>query len=149
MATSVQSSLAVRGATLLLWFLAAASCVYWGLRIAPAKAASTVLATTRPAAPTDPVAVARLLGANRVAAGPAAQTVSLASRFALLGVVSAGTHDGAALIAIDGKPPRPYRVGTAIDEALMLQSVQPRQAVLANSVAGFPVLTLELPPIRR
>ena len=107
-----------------------------------------MLAATRPPPPTDPVAVARLLGANRVAPGPVAPAASLASRFALLGVVSARTHDGAALIAVDGKPPRPYRVGAAIDEALVLQSVQPRQAVLANSIAGPPVLTLELPPIK-
>lgn len=103
----------------------------------------------RPPPPNDPVAVARLLGANPVAAAPAAQAASLASRFALLGVVSERTHDGAALIAIDGRPARPYRVGAAIDEALVLQSVQARQAVLANSVDGPPVLTLELPPIKR
>lgn len=76
-------------------------------------------------------------------------TATLASRFSLLGVVAARSHDGAALIAVDGKPPRPYRVGAAVDDTLVLQSVQPRRAVLSSSVGGPPVLTLELPPIKR
>jgi general secretion pathway protein C len=92
--------------------------------------------------------VARLLGANPVAAGPVAQVASLASRFSLLGVVSERDHEGGALIAVDGKPARPYHVGAAVDEGLVLQSVQPRQAVLANSLDGPPVLTLELPPVK-
>jgi general secretion pathway protein C len=96
-----------------------------------------------------PVAVARLLGANPVAASPAgAPTASLASRFNLLGVVAARSHSGAALIAVDGKPPRPYRVGSAIEEGLVLQSVQRRRAVLAASAGGPAVLTLELPPAK-
>ncbi|MDB5946181.1 MAG: hypothetical protein JWQ33_1207, partial [Ramlibacter sp.] len=82
-------------------------------------------------------------------ASPVAAPASLASRFNLLGVVSVRSHDGAALIAVDGKPPRPYRVGAAVDDALVLQSVQTRRAVLANSVSGPAVLTLELPPVKR
>ena len=108
-----------------------------------------MVAPMRPPPPTDPVAVSRLLGANRAAPGPAAPVASLSSRFSLLGVVSAASHDGAALIAVDGKPARPYHVGAPIDESLVLQSVQPRQAVLANSLGGPPVLTLELPPFKR
>ncbi len=148
MATSVQGRLAVRGATLLLWFLAAGSCVYWGLKIAPAGARSAVLAPARAPAAADPAAIARLLGASP-AATPTTVTASLASRFSLLGVVAERSHDGAALIAVDGKPPRPYRVGAAVDDTLVLQSVQPRRAVLSNGVGGPAVVTLELPPIKR
>ncbi len=150
MATSVQSKWAVRLCTLFLWLLAAASCVYWGLRIAPRPAPAAVEAPVRTAFPADPAAVARLLGASPVAAsGPVQPTASLASRFNLLGVVAARSHRGAALIAVDGKPARPYRVGATIDEGLMLQSVQGRRAVLAATAGGPAVLTLELPPLKR
>ena len=148
MATSVQSRWAVRGTTLVLWVLAAGSSVYWGLKIAPAASSAAVPAPMRLPVPTDPAAMARLLGANPVAASPAAATVSLASRFSLLGVVAARSRRGAALIAVDGKPPRPFRVGSAIDDGLLLQSVQGRSAVLAATVRGPAVLTLELPPVK-
>ncbi len=68
-----------------------------------------------PVAP-DAQALARLLGAGPVA--PAAAPAA-ASRFALEGVL-AGTASGhgAALIAVDGKPPKPYRVGAEVEPGL-------------------------------
>ena len=150
MATSVQNRSTVRLATLVLWLLAAGSCVYWGLRMAPRPAPAAVAAPLRQAFAADPAAVGRLLGANPVAAsGPTQPAVSLASRFSLQGVVAARSNRGAALIAVDGKPPRPFRVGAAIDEGLVLQSVEGRRAVLAATSGGPPVLTLELPPVKR
>ena len=148
MATSVQSRWVVRGATLVLWVLAAGSSVYWGLKIAPSASSAAVAAPTHMPAPSDPAAMARLLGANPTSASPAAAIVSLASRFSLLGVVAARSQRGAALIAVDGKPPRPFRVGSAIDDGLLLQSVQGRSAVLAATVSGPAVLKLELPPVK-
>jgi general secretion pathway protein C len=130
--------------------LAAGSCVYWGLKLAPRAAAAAVAPPQRGAAPADPLAVARLLGANPVApSAPAVAAASLASRFSLLGVVAQRSRRGAALIAVDGKPPRPFRVGSAIDEGLVLQSVQARSAVLAATADGPALLTLELPPVKR
>jgi general secretion pathway protein C len=83
-----------------------------------------------------------------VAAAPAAPALS--SRFNLLGVVAGpGRAGGAALIAVDGKAAKPFRVGTPIDDTLVLQSVEGRRAVLAAADSGQPVLTLELPPLRR
>jgi len=64
-------------------------------------------------------------------------------------VAGPGPDHGAALIAIDGKPAKPYRVGVQVDEGLVLQSVQGRRAVLAAADSGQQVLTLELPPPRR
>ena len=140
----------MRLATLVLWLLAAGSCVYWGLRMAPRSAPAGVVPAARQLFSSDPGAVARLLGANPLVAASSAQpTVSLASRFNLLGVVASRSNRGAALIAVDGKPPRPFRVGSPIDEGLVLQSVNARRAVLAASSGGPPVLTLELPPIKR
>jgi general secretion pathway protein C len=138
----------VRLVTLVLWLLAAGSCVYWGLRMAPRAAPAAVGAPERQPFAADPAAIARLLGASPASAS-APPTVSLASRFNLLGVVASHSNRGAALIAVDGKPARPYRVGSPIDEGLVLQSVQGRRAVLAASAGGAPLLTLELPPARR
>jgi general secretion pathway protein C len=95
----------------------------------------------------DPVAVARLLGAAPAVAS-AAPSPTLASRFTLVGVVASRSHKGAALIAVDGKPAKPFRVGAAVDEGIVLQSVEPRRAVLASS-DGSPALTLELPPLKK
>ena len=148
MATSARSRWAVRLATLVLWLLAAGSCVYWGLRMTPRPAPAAVAPPERQPFAADPAAIARLLGASPASA-TAQPTVSLASRFNLVGVVASRSNQGAALIAVDGKPARPYRVGSPIDEGLVLQSVQSRRAVLAASAGGAPVLTLELPPTRR
>ncbi len=149
MATTVQSRWAVRLATLLVWSVAAASCVYWGLRLTPRVPAAAVAAPVRAPTPVDPAAVARLLGATPMAQAVAAPVSSLASRFNLLGVVAAQSRRGAALIAVDGRPARPFRVGTSIDEGLVLKSVEGRRAVLAASLDGPAVLTLELPPLKQ
>ena len=139
----------MRLATLALWLLAAGSCVYWGLRLSPRAAPAPVAPPARQTFAADPAAVARLLGANPVTAAAAPPTISLASRFNLLGVVASRSHTGAALIAVDGKPARPYRVGAPIDEGLVLQSVQGRKAVIAASADGPALVTLELPAIKR
>jgi general secretion pathway protein C len=136
----------VRAATFALWALAAASAVFWGLKLTGHQRAVAIPpAPLRPVAAVDPAALAALLGSAPSAVTTAALP-SLASRFQLLGV-AAGVESGggAAVIAVDGKPARPYRVGTAIEEGLVLQSVHGRQAVLAAQGTGQPVLTLELP----
>ncbi|HQQ71886.1 MAG TPA: type II secretion system protein N, partial [Alicycliphilus sp.] len=122
---------------------AGASAVYWGLKLsAPAAGSAPVAAVPEQLLPDAP-ALARLLGAQAVsaAAAPAA-----ASRFVLLGVL-AGTQsgDGAALIAVDGKPPKHYRVGAAIEPGLVLQSLGRREARLGASIDGATTLALELP----
>jgi len=139
----------VRGATFALWALAAGSAAYWGLKLAsPARPATASVAAPRQVGPVDPVALARLLGSSPAAAALPAPAVALSSRFQLLGVAAgASSGGGAAVIAVDGKPARPYRVGSAIDEGLVLKSVRGRQAVIASR-DGQPVLTLELPPPR-
>ena len=135
----------VRLATFVLWLLAAASVAYWGLRLAarPQDAALPAVATA-PAAP-DVQAIARLLGAGAAPVAAAAPQPSLASRFALIGVL-AGQHSGggAALIAVDGRPPKPYRVGAQVEHGLVLLALGPREARLGPP-GGPATLTLELP----
>jgi general secretion pathway protein C len=134
----------VRGVTFLLWLAAGASVVYWGLKLSARPAPATAPTVARGPAAVDPIAVTRLLGTGPAPAAPAAP--SLASRFALVGVVAGpGAQPGAALIAVDGKPAKPYRVGAAIEEGIVLQSVETRRAVLASAVDGPPLLALDLP----
>lgn len=149
MVSNLQSRWAVRGATFVLWALAAAGATYWAFKLAAPRDGATTLAAPVPAAPpVDPAAIARLLGSTpqTLAAAPVAST---ASRFSLVGVVADRSRRGAALIAVDGKPAKPFRVGSPVDEGFWLQSVEGRRAVLAGSAAGPAVLTLELPPLRR
>ncbi|MFZ5487446.1 MAG: type II secretion system protein N [Pseudomonadota bacterium] len=135
----------VRLATFVLWLLAAASVAYWGLRLAGrTQDVALPAVVTAPAAP-DVQAIARLLGAGAAPVAAAAPQASLASRFALIGVL-AGQHSGggAALIAIDGKPPKPYRVGAQVEDGLVLLALGPREARLGPP-GGPATLTLELP----
>lgn len=145
MLTAPPSRWTVQGWTFLLWALAAASAVHWGLKLTAKPAAGVPVANAgRAAIAPDPAAVSRLLGATPVAAVP---VPTLASRFTLVGVVADRSGAGAALISVDGKPAKPFRVGVAVEENLVLQSVQGRRAVLGAN--GQPALTLELPPLRR
>jgi general secretion pathway protein C len=138
----------VRGATFALWALAAGSAVFWGLRLAGSERSLSVPASpARQVAAVDPEALARLLGSSPVAGTLAAPPpLSLASRFQLVGVAAAAhSGAGAAVISVDGKPARPFRVGSTIEEGVVLQSVRGRQAVLAS---GATQVTLELPRVR-
>lgn len=148
MVTTLGSRWAVAGSTFVLWALVAACAVYWGLKFSGKNGVATAPPALRSPAPVDPAAVARLLGSSPVVASAAPQP-SAASRFALVGVVASRTHSGAALISIDGKPPKPFRVGSAIDEGLVLQSVDARRAVLGPSMQAAPSVTLELPLLHK
>ena len=56
---------------------------------------------------------------------------------------------GAALIAVDGQPAKPFRVGAVVvDGELVLQSLGRREARLGASRGAATTLTLELPPLR-
>ena len=139
----------LRIATFLLAALAAASAAYWVLKWTAAAAPTSIVAPTA-GAPTqaDPQLVARLLGGGQSATATAVVDRS-ASRFKLTGVVASGDKSGYALIATDGQAARPYRVGTAVSDNLMLQSVATRSAALAPSLDGPPAFTLELPTLAR
>jgi len=148
MVSNLHSRWPVAGATFTLWALVAASAVYWGLKFTAPAGGTTAAVASRNAAPPDPAAIARLLGAGPAAAA-AAPVASLSSRFVLVGVVASASHHGAALIAVDGRPARPFRVGAALDEGVVLQSVAARRAVLAASADGPALVTLELPTVRK
>jgi general secretion pathway protein C len=132
-------------ATTGLWALAAGAAVFWGLRLAsPADPVAAAAALPRAAVSADADAIARLFGAL-----PAEQVTpeapAAASRFALSGVVADPSNQGAALISIDGKPPRPFRVGSRVGDSYVLQSVDVRAATLGAQADGPAAFTLQLP----
>jgi len=132
-----------------LWALAAASAVAWGFKLAaPGSAASGPTAGARTAIAPDPAAIARFLGATQQSAG-APPVATLASRLNLVGVAARSSRSGVALISVDGKPAKPFRVGSTIDEGLVLQSVEARRAHVGTAMQGPVAATLELPPLRR
>lgn len=143
MVTNTDNPGGLRLTTLVLWLLAAASAVFWGLRLSTPSGGLAVPAVfASPPAP-DVQAMARLLGAGAVAAAPVA---SSPSRFALVGVLAGRqSGGGAALIAIDGQPSKPFRVGATVDAGLVLQSLGPGQAQLGTALRGPTVVTLEVP----
>jgi general secretion pathway protein C len=133
-----------------IWALVAATAVFWGLR----------LFVTAPPAPSYAVAVgdsnavrsdlSRLLGSAPVATSAVAAPVA-SSRFRLLGIVApkyASAEDlpshGVALIAIDGKMPKAYVVGSRVDGDMLLKSVSLRTVSIGGG-KDAPAITLELP----
>ncbi len=147
-----------RLATFLVWLLAAASGVYWALQFVqgPASPISAAVAAPAPGVGSvDAQALAKGLGGGLVAApaantgAPAAASALQASRFVLTGVVvnRNSSAQGVALIAVDGKPPRPYRVGTQLADGVVLHSVTTGKAMLATGADTAPGLTLELPQL--
>jgi general secretion pathway protein C len=141
----------VRGTSFALWALVGISAVYWGMKLGgTGRGANVPVPPLRAVAPSDPAALARLLG-SAPAALPAggALVPSLASRFQLLGVV-AGVRSGAgaALIAVDGRPAKSFRVGASVADGMVLQSVRGRQAVLGAAMGGPATVALNLPVSR-
>lgn len=141
------STLPVKLTTLLLWAGAAGIAVFWGLRFAgSAGDAAPVVAAAQPVQ-ANAQALAKALGAVALPVAPAATPV--ASRYALMGVV-AGRESGAGavVIAVAGQPAKAVRVGDAVEEGVILQSLTAREAHLgpANGPAAT-VLQLPKPAI--
>jgi general secretion pathway protein C len=136
----------------LTWAAVAAAAVFWGLRLfvpgAPTPEAGIAASRASTLAPAD---LTRLLGvgsptsdAGRAAAAPAD------ARFKLLGVAALQDNGAAsrslALLSIDGKPARSFRVGAVVDGDWVLQQVDAR-SVSIGPPGGAPALTLSLPPL--
>jgi general secretion pathway protein C len=140
---SALSRVVLPAASLLVWGAVAFSAVTWGLRwSAMGSAPSNATVATQALPEVDVSAAARSLGAVPV---QAAAAPTLASRFQLQGVMAGGPNAGAALIAVDGKPAKPFRVGAVVTEGLVLQSAEIRRITLGAAMDGPQILSLELP----
>lgn len=142
-----------RAASFVVWALVGSGAVYWGLKVfarpqpAPPQARVAAAESAPPAlAGTD---LTRLLGADPVvAATPVPQAPAAAARFQLLGVIArrgdTSARQAVALIAVDGKPPRAYRVGSAVAGDTVLRAVHARGADL-GAAQGPVQISLQLP----
>lgn len=120
------------------------SLVVWILQW-PVASDVVAPALAQPPAPArDPIALAGLLGSG---AAPVQMATPLesTSRFSLIGVVARSSGQGSAVISVDGLPPKSYRVGGMVADGVVLHSVGPRKAMLANRVDGAVAQTLEMP----
>lgn len=130
----------------LLWLAAGLGTGYWFLHI-QGQGAWTPVQGLAPSVPqADSEAVARALGAQ-VAAVQTAAAPAPAARLQLLGVVVQGRQQGAALIAVDGQPPRPWRVGAEVADGLFLQSIDRQSARLGETRSGPVTMELPVPPL--
>ncbi|MCU0967498.1 MAG: hypothetical protein MUF03_01545 [Rubrivivax sp.] len=134
-----------------VWAAVAASAVFWGLRLfaggAPVPSGAVVASAAPPEAD-----LSRVLGTVPEPEAPddAEELAADDGRFVLVGVVAPRAAErspqGIALIAVDGKPPRAYRVGATVDGDHVLQAVQSRGAMIGPR-GGDAVVRLELPPL--
>jgi general secretion pathway protein C len=124
----------------LVWAAAAASVVYWVLLLMAPKSVLVVGLTSSPAVQSQSTpSVAKALGD---AATVSQALIQNSAQYKLLGVIASGTGQGSALIAVDGQPPKAFRVGQDVNEGLKLVSLTPRQARLQSSGQA---LVLDLP----
>ena len=140
-----------RVAAFVIWAAAAAGAVYWALKLWArplAVPAHAVVVSTADGFSGDP---GRVLGVDAPVGAPAvAPQLPADPRFRLIGVVAprgAGADAaGVALIATDGRPPKAYRVGAAVDGELVLLSVRSRGASLGPR-GQAPQVDLQLPAL--
>ena len=145
MQASSFKSLSPRLTAWLMGLLVAGSVVYWVLRwpVPDAVRLAPVAANQEAGVAVEPVMLSRLLGAQGTPVGKAT-AIEPDSRFRLVGVIASGSGQGVALLSIDGKPAKPYPVGSTLEDGLVVQSVEARRAALARD-AKAPVQTwLEL-----
>lgn len=136
-----------------LWLLVAVCAVYWGLKLFVRAAPVPPQAATVASGPALRGDLTRLLGTAPEAQEEEPVVVAAAARFRLLGVVAPRSPraggEGLALIAVDGKPAKAYRVGAAVEGDLVLQRVRARGADLGARGAPAASVALEvaaLPP---
>jgi general secretion pathway protein C len=142
--------MSARWGTFGVWALVAASALFWGFRLF--VVARTAPPQTQLAAPGEGVRgdLTRLLGADAVVAAAAdAPQPAADARYALVGVVSPrspqAAREGLALIAVDGKPAKAFRVGAQVDGQNVLQSVGARSATLGPR-GGASLIALNIAP---
>ena len=148
MMAPTRNRLVLHTATLLVWALAASCIGYWALQLVSGPQSGNQTLSVTASEPRDNIAdttsLARLLGAI---APQVAAPISNSNRFALKGVVSGALGQEAALIVIDDKPAKAFRVGSVVEEGLILQSATARKVTLSATPNGPALMTLEMPPL--
>ena len=130
--------------TLLIWLLVGLCAAYWAFKFVTTKPVEATAALAAPTVVIDSKAVGKLLGATDNIAVKAVNTPA-SSKFVLFGLASSAGGQGFALIALDGKPAKPYRVGGVVADNLVLKSISKTGVILAASLQAPDGVTLELP----
>jgi general secretion pathway protein C len=131
-----------------VWALVAASALAWGLRLFAGGRGVPPNAAVATAAGAPRGDIARIFGNDPPPVVAEVELAPASSRFQLLGVVApraSGTRQGVALIAVDGKPAKAFRVGAAVDGDLVLKAVRARGADLGPR-GGDVNMALDIPP---
>ena len=134
----------LRLTSLLVWAVVAYSAVVFALQWGGGVPVDYVVAGSeqKQVLPdVDALALSKALGAAAVQSASA----SLASRFVLVGVMDGGPAQGVALISVDGKPAKPYRLGQAVSEGFVVVGTGPKKAELGPQLGAPATLQLELP----
>ena len=129
--------------TLLVWLLVGLCAAYWAFKFVTTKSVTATAAVSRPTVEVDSKAIAKMLRATDGAAKPAVTVAS--TKFVLFGLAATAAGRGVALIALDGKPAKPYRVGSLVADDLLLKSISKTGVVLAASLQSPDGVTLDLP----
>lgn len=140
-----------RWLSFVIWAAFAASVVFWAFRLLAPALPVPAHATTVSMAASVKSDLTPLLGIDARAPSASSEPEPVVdARFRLVGVVSPrGTstgRDALALIAVDGKPAKAYRVGAAVDGETVLQSVTTRGASLGLK-GGSAAVALEIPAL--
>lgn len=132
-----------------IWAVVAASAFFWGSRLLVKPASAPAHATTVSTSGALRGDLTRLFGeeARPMQTSAAATPVPVSdARFKLLGVVAARqpAQGGIALIAVDGKPAKAYRVGATVEGDTVLLAVNARGADLGPR-SGAAAVALQIP----
>lgn len=134
----------LRLTSLLVWAVVAYSAVVFALQWGGGVPVDAVVAGSeqKQVSPdVDSLSASKALGAAPVQSASA----SLASRFVLVGVMDGGPSQGVALISVDGKPAKPYRLGQTVSDGLVVVGTGPKKAELGPQMGVTSSLVLELP----
>lgn len=137
----------------LVWALVAAGVAFWGLRLMVRAAPLPSHVQTVDARAVAAGDFTRMLGAAPVVQAEAPVAAAESNRFKLLGVLAPApdasganpSQGGVALIAVDGRPARPYRVGAELDGGFVVLGLGRRSASIGPK-GGAASVVLELPP---
>lgn len=138
----------MRWVAFVVWAVVAASIVFWGLRLGDRGRALPDGATVADTGGAPSADLSRLFGPPTPKINAAAVLPPAPARYKLLGVVTprrAGdTELALALISVDDKPAKAYRIGAQVEADVVLTEVRARGVSLGPR--GGPALALELPP---
>ena len=134
----------LRLTSLLVWAVVAYSAVVFALQWEGGVPVDTLVVGSEQKqvlSDVDALSVSKALGVAPVQSASA----SLASRFVLVGVMDGGPAQGVALISVDGKPAKPYRLGQTVTDGFVVLATGPKKAELGPQLGATATLFLELP----